>query len=224
MESSNFEENRKIFLDLTGELLIQNKHPEALKLAEERLLLFPSDNDAIIVKARALIGMDRLNDVRDILQEAENKITLLSQIYLQAGDFYSKHGYKDDAVACYRKFIDFNPSSRLSGDVELRIARLVQENQLALNLDETTAKPEFYTVTLADLYIKQGHYKMAADVLTELLKREPQNQAALVKLASINNRLTQKEKTDNGYLRQKKILSILSVWLTNIGRLKENER
>jgi len=224
MERSKFEENLRIFMDLTEKLLSQNKYQEALSLAEERLRLFPSDNDAIVVKGSALIGMDRLNDVQDILQEAENKISLLSHIYLQVGDFYSKRGYKDDAVACYQRFIDFNPSSSHAGDAELKMARLAQENQLALNLDETTAKPEFYTVTLADLYIRQGHFKMASDVLTELIKREPENLAAIDKLAWVNNKLTPQGNVDENYLRQKKILSILSVWLNNIGRLKENER
>ena len=78
----------------------------------------------------------------------------------------------------------------------------------------------FYTITLADLYIKQGHLKMAADILEEIIKKEPSNVQAREKFDTINLVLAQQPSSPDTVDSINKVINILSCWLDNIGRLK----
>jgi Tfp pilus assembly protein FimV len=88
--------------------------------------------------------------------------------------------------------------------------------------NENTSKPEFYTVTLADLYIKQGHFKMAAEVLEKILEEEPENVLARTKLDTITTAIALKSPVNGDIVQSDNLAKTLSCWLENINRLKKH--
>jgi hypothetical protein len=82
---------------------------------------------------------------------------------------------------------------------------------------------EFHTVTLADLYMAQGHFERARAVLDDILSRDPKNEEAVKKLAEISKIMTLSDKVfgspaapekaplDNGPL-----IASLEGWLSRI--------
>jgi len=226
MEKNQFEEERLIFVNQMETFMCQKMFSEALIMAEERLLRFPSDVDARAFINLTLIEMGRIEESRNILHELEKDIARLSFGYLRAADTYWDKGLIQDAVLCYQKFIALNPLSENSREVAEKIALLQREEYLADEDAESdiadSPGPEFYTITLADLYIQQGHPKMAADILAEIIKREPANVQAREKFDTVNAALTQKSSFGDTVELTNNLINILSCWLDNIGRLKQH--
>jgi tetratricopeptide (TPR) repeat protein len=226
MGNNQFEEDRLIFVNQMEIFVSQKMFAEALIMAEERLSRFPSDADARASINLTLIELGRFEESRNVLHELEKDIIRLSFGYLRAADTYRDKGLMQDAVFCYQKFLSLNPHAENSREVSEKIAQLQREECLASEVPESDstsmAKPEFYTMTLAELYIQQGHPKMAADILAEIMKREPANVQARVKLDSVEAALALKSSSGDDVALTNNLINILSCWLDNIGRLKNH--
>jgi tetratricopeptide (TPR) repeat protein len=226
MENKQFEEDRLIFVNQLESLLHQKKLQEALSMAEERLSRLPFDIDARSFIHLTLIEMGKIEESRDILHKLEKDVAKLAFVYLRAADAYREKELNQDAVLCYQRFLSLNPLSEQSGEVADKIAVLQKKETLADEVDESgdadMPNPEFYTITLADLYMKQGHWKMAADILKEIIRREPFNAQAIAKLATVNTTLLLKSSPGRGVTSTNDLIKTLSCWLENIGRLKKH--
>jgi tetratricopeptide (TPR) repeat protein len=225
MGTDKFEDERLIFINQIESLLQKKMLPEALSMAEARLAASPADVDALVFINRILIELGRTEQSRDVLLSLEKNISRLSTVFLRAGDTYRESGLGQDALLCYRRFLVLNPHSDYSSPVAEKIARLEEEELCAAGDDaENRAKPrpEFYTITLAELYVKQGHLKMAADILTEIIARDPINVQARVKLDAIMVALVPKESSGETSPATNNVMATLLRWLENIGRLKKH--
>ena len=226
MENNQFEKDRLLFVNQMESFLHEKMLPEAMSKAEERLSRIPLDVDARAFINLTLIAMERIEESRDILQGLEKDFSKLAFVYLRAADAYREKELNADAVLCYQKFLFLNPLSAYSREVAEKIALLKEENPLADEVDESgdadMPNPEFYTITLADLYMKQGHLKMAADVLKEIIRREPGNAQARAKLDTVQASLLLKLSPGDTVPLTNNVIKTLSCWLENIGRLKKH--
>lgn len=228
MENNQLEEHNLNFVNRMETFVHQKAFPEILRNAEERLLRLPADVAARFFINLALIEMDRIEESRKILHELEKDIIRLSLGYLRAADAYREKGLGQDAVMCYQKFLSLNPLSEKSKEVAERITLLQKDEDIADEIDETESTnnqtPEFYTLTLADLYIQQDHPKMAADILAKIIEREPSNVQARVKLDTLKAAFALKSSSDSGNatVSTDYLINTLSCWLENISRLKKN--
>ena len=50
--------------------------------------------------------------------------------------------------------------------------------------------PEFHTITMAELYMSQGHFERARTVLDNILSRDPQNEEIIKKLLEIDKAMS----------------------------------
>ena len=226
MENNQFEEDRLMFVNQMEIFLRQKMLSEVLSMAEERLARIPFDVDAKAFTSLALIEMGRIEESRDLLHGLEKDVAQLSFAYLRAADAYREKGLNQDAVLCYQKFLSLNPLSEYSLEVTGKIALLQKEEPPADEAEESGSTdmpaPEFYTVTLADLYIKQGHLKMAADVLVEIIRREPTNVQARAKLDTVKASIALKSSPGKTVPLTGNLIKTLSCWLENIDRLKKH--
>jgi tetratricopeptide (TPR) repeat protein len=229
MENNYSEKNRLMFLSEAEILLQESKLSEALNLANTRLTNFPLDIDARAVAANALIKMGKNEEAKNILRAVEEIILGLSMIYIKMADVYEKNGFYQDTVTCYEKFISLNPNSDKAKEVIEKISILEQEHPLIKESDEIAdeehmPKPEFQTVTLADLYIKQGHFKMAAEVLEKILEYKPDNDLVKTKLDMVKTAIALKASAKNKFAPSDTdhLAETLTKWLENINRLKKN--
>ena len=176
MENNQLEEERLSFLQEIDDLLNRKMLTEALNAAEERISRLPFDAEARGVLNQILIEMGRIEESRVDLLALEKYLNTLSLVFLRAGNAYYEKGLKQDAISCYQKFNGLNPHSEHTAEVTEKMMRLQSESDEGEKASATAMPgPEFYTVTLADLYIQQDHLSMAADVLQEIICRDPAN-------------------------------------------------
>jgi tetratricopeptide (TPR) repeat protein len=224
MKINTFEEDRTNFLGEAEILLQQNKLREAFNLARERLRSLPADADAHVVAGNALLGMGRVDEARDVLREVGEIISGLALVYERMGDIYRKKGFHQDAAVCYEKFISLHPGAEDARRVIEKMMLLEQEDQpvpeVGMIYDENIPDPELFTVTLAELYIKQGHLQVAAEILKEIICREPQNIQAVAMLDSLKAALDPQSSANDKFVESNNMINTLSSWLKNIDRLK----
>jgi len=208
-------QERKSFLTQAEAYIDRNELPAVLDLAEARLKRTPGDLDARITICRVWLLQGRLDEARDMLNEMEDILASLSQIYACMGDICMKKGMKDSAETFYRKFMFLNPGVPLSKDVTERLMGI--EELHATDAEGDAEIPtDFQTVTLAELYIRQDHLRLAEEVLEKIIGQDPQNEKAAGLLQEVRERVL-KGASAQQYAG---VIAELSRWLDNIGRLR----
>src|SRR4030042_987861 len=163
---------RKSFLTQVELYLERNELPAVLDLAEERLKRIPGDLDARMAICRIWIERGRIDEARALLGEMEGILACLFRLYVRLGDGCLKKGMREEAERYYRKFIVLNPDAPPAGEI-LEKLKDIEEQRSAAEIEEEegtrTVPSAFQTVTLAELYVRQGHLPLAAEVLEAIL-------------------------------------------------------
>lgn len=197
--------------------------PEAEALAETRLQRLPSDPEARIALCRIRIGQGRLDEACERVDDLEDLLESLAQVYACLGDLYRREGREDLAEPCDRRFALLSPRS-LPGEAK-RAPESEAEEETTLPETEPSPQapaavpPDFQTLTLADLYLRQGHLVQAEEVLEAILKREPGHPQAAERLEALRERVRREEREK----RLAPVIDELNRWLSHIGRLRPHE-
>jgi Tfp pilus assembly protein PilF len=208
-------QGRKSFLTQAEAYLDRNELSAVLNLAEERLKRTPGDLDARIAICRVWLLQGRLDEARDIMNEMEDILASLSRIYACMGDICMKKGMKDSAETYYRKVMFLNPGVPLSEDVAEGLSGIEEPHATDAEGDAEIPS-DFQTVTLAELYIRQGHLRPAEELLEKIIGQDPQNEKAAGLLQEVRERVL-KGASAQQYAG---VIAELSLWLDNIGRLR----
>jgi tetratricopeptide (TPR) repeat protein len=202
---------RKIFLSKADLFLEQDLYQSALDLAESRLYRFPEDIDAKIIKCRALVKMGAFDKAKELVDEMEDTIRSLSKMFECMGDIFQKTGITKEAATFYSRFIPINKSNG--------VTRKTDANSDDIN--SVQIGTNFYTLTLAELYIKQSHFEAASNILKEIIKKDPQNQKAAERLRDIERTLNGKGENKPASLQGRaRLINELTRWLENIHRIR----
>jgi tetratricopeptide (TPR) repeat protein len=226
MENNNFAENRNYFMREANTLLQSNNLSEALNLAAERLRNYPADADALGVYCEALIGMSRLEEMRELLHEVSEIISGLNLIYERVGDACKENGFHREAANCYEKFISLRPDAERAREIIGKMTFLEQEDSPYAKINFTDNKnvseQKFATVTMAQLYIEQGHIHDAEIILEDIIKKEPHHTQALAMLDELRGPEVSQSAGESQSFKNDNLIKTLSSWLKNIERLKIN--
>ncbi len=207
--------------------LNENRYDDAVKMAEAQLAQVPGDVEATIILCQGLLRLGKLDRLRELLKEVDDTIGRLSQVYQQLGTLCGKSGLHAESLNFFHKYNALTVA--LSPEENWRLP----ETTVNIEVEEADVEekgeisPEFYTVTLADLYTQQGHYAMAKKVLEVILAKEPGDAQVSRKLAEFANLMT----GGDGLLRvvsteaddadnKSAILAELEKWLTRLNRLR----
>ncbi len=212
-------QERKAFLAEVEAFLNQGDDATALALAELRLKRMPGEMDARIAICRILIRQGKIEEAKEMLQEMEGTLASLSQIYASMGDVCRKEGMLESAQTFYRKFISLSPDSPMSRQISEKIEAIEaqQGNDEERDGEDAAQVPsDFQTVTLAELYIRQGHLRPAAEVLEAIIRKDPGQEKAATMLREVWERIFQEESGQ----RHAGVIAELSRWLDNIDRLR----
>jgi tetratricopeptide (TPR) repeat protein len=211
-------EEREAFLAQTEAYLKGNDWPAVLDLAQGRLERLPGDLDARMAICRVRIQQGRMDEAREMLREMDETITSLSRIYACMGDACLKKGLMEETGRYYRRFLSLNPDVPLTGDVSEKLRSIEEQRETAAAEGEEEAQipSAFQTATLAELYIRQGHLPMAAEVLEAILRKEPQQERAGGMLREVREMIRREASAQ----RVAPVIAELSRWLDNIARLR----
>jgi tetratricopeptide (TPR) repeat protein len=215
-----------MFLSRVEVLLEQRLFDRAQELAEQRLRRLPDDVDARIALCRIWTKAGRLDQVDEILRDVETSIAEWSRVYDAMGDLCCESGLKKEAVRFYRRFLVLNPQGPAHEAAAQRIDGLMDAGIMAPLTDASEDQyedisdiaPDFHTMTLAELYLRQNQLGMARNVLNEILRREPDHPQAAVRLREIEDRLRAPQ-SDPRRQAHERVFRELSRWLQNIGRI-----
>ena len=219
MKVDSIQKERTDFLSEAEDLLQRNDLSGVLAVAAKRLGEFPADPDALAVYCEALIGLGRVDEMRSLLSEVTETISGLNAVYERVGDACRERGFNQDAAACYDKFISLRPDAQRAGEVIGKMALLDPEDHPVLP-GEAIPEEEMLTVTLARLYVSQGHLKDAAHILEEIIRKEPDNDEARSMLVELEKSHDLSSSGNAQSANTDRLMETLNVWLKNIERLK----
>ena len=215
------------FIREADRFLAGGRYSAALDLAHGRLAVRPGDPEALMVICRAWLGLDNLEEAQTALASL-NKIHLrLAGLYKAMGDGCLKRGRMREALAYFQKglaiFPDAFEGQQLSEMMSGALRTFGEEVRSETAPPEAHAvSPDFYTVTMADLYERQGHVELAVAVLEEIHRREPHNGEVAQRLGRLRA-VTEEPLPDlPGEDTRPAVIDELSRWLRNIDRIRSN--
>lgn len=221
MISNDFNE-REEFLARAETCLKDEVYQIAVDLAGERLQRFPGDIDARVILCRALLGKGELEKAELILDDMKGIMSGMALVYARMGDLYRERGREEAAVLHYRKFIALDPGSDYAKNLSRQLGAGLYPSGGSFGGDEEDSyddvrdlATDFHTLTLVELYIRQGHLGMAADVLEEIVRRDGTN----AKAAELLRCVRAKRYGASPARRAGEIISELTRWMKNIDRM-----
>lgn len=211
---------KEIFIAQADSFLDQGLQKEAQDYALNWLERFPDDAEARVILCQAWTRMGKLDKVKQLLQEVDEAIYGMSVIYAKMGDICQRSGLSQEAITFYRKFLDLNPNSPITTEVAEKLHSLAPAGEVVTYREEETPQHSpsiMRTVTIAELYIKQGHTDLAAEILEEIIKKDNTNQRALAMLSEIRGGSAAQPEKD---ALPDAVLKELNRWLSNIDRIR----
>lgn len=217
---------KEVFIAKAESFLDQGMQKEAQDYALNWLERFPDDAEARVILCQAWTRMGKLDKVKQLLEEVDGAIYGMSVIYAKMGDICQRSGLNQEAITFYRKFLDLNPNSPITAAVAEKLHYLAPAGETILLPEEETPQnslPVMRTVTIAELYIRQGHTDLAAEILEEIIKKDDTNQRALAMLSEIKGgsmaQPYEGAPPDKGAPLDA-IIKELNRWLSNLDRIR----
>ncbi len=216
------------FLAKAESFLAEELHLKAQDLALKWLERFPHDAEARTIVCHAWTRLGKLDKVKRMLAEVDETILGISQIYVRMGDICRQSGLNQEAESFYRRFVTINPEAEMTQSVAEKLRALSLSGDEGGSPEEERAEetegekrllPGLQTVTLAELYFKQGHPGVAVEMLEEILKRDGTNERALTVLRSIRGDSVAQAPGDLP-LKAAAVIGELNRWLNNIDRMR----
>lgn len=212
---------KDIFLSEAESLLNKGVFHEAVSLARRRLNLFPGDIDARMVCGRALAGMGRTRESQEVFEEIKKDILSWVRVFEYLGDVLLERGEIESARSSYQALIQISPDTSATERLQKKIDSLNEVESERVNGFIVDVSQDFKTMTMADLYIRQGHLDMARNVLKELVQSDPGNIRAVERLREVELLLEGKAPASKD-ARSKAILLELERWLKKLERLQNH--
>jgi tetratricopeptide (TPR) repeat protein len=198
-------QERKAFMEATEAFLHKSDYLTVLSLAEARLKRMPGDMDARIVICRVWIEQEKFEEAEEMLREMGDILASLSQIYTHMGDIYLKKGMPESAQTFYRMFVSVNPDTPMAREISERIKgvprqRATNDGAIADKEEAAQVPDGLQTVTLAELYVRQGHLQMAEEVLAAILNKGPHHPKAAEMLRDVRERIAAQAEPKEEYV------------------------
>jgi len=206
-------------VELAEQYMQRGSFQAAEEIARDRLHIFPCDTDAKIILGRALLGMGKNEEGAGILEDVAADIRRWSRIFKVLAERYAAQGAPEKSDRALEIF------AAVSGTGKDRNSPLTPEegkgaggeaDQISAPEEVGVISPDFRTVTLAELCIRQGHLEAAKAMLVEILARDEGNLKAAERLREVDAML---KKTSG---KSKDVLRDLQGWLKKIEKAKNH--
>ncbi len=188
------------FVYLAEALWERKMYAEAIETCVNGLRLHPHDLRARVILGLSYLRTDELDLAEPELLKAKEMLEINTVTYQALAELYDKKGDTDLAVL-YRQLFRAILAPGLA-EVETEPAEPEIES-LPEKIEQEEG--EVATVTMAELYVKQGHLPEAIEVYRRILVSTPENEGVLDRLAELEKQLGEAESA-------RTLLSILESW------------
>ena len=191
--------DRKEFI-ARAEACLEQDPALAVDLALERLRIYPDDTEAKIILGIGWYRKGERDPALDVLRGLSNDVIRWSPVFSILSELCRDQGLDEEAERASRIYMSMNPESpEAIADLEDRLRResRTYPEAGAEKPDEDVGLPrtaDFKTLTLADLYARQGYRELAEALLKEILATDPQNHDALERLRKLRPQAREDEK------------------------------
>ena len=165
------------------EYICDGSYNHTLSLAQTRLAKNPNNVEAKIAFGYALHHLGKTNEAKIIFKEILEYTTEVAQQVQLLLD--------NDAPLLTGEATHVSPVK--SGDEETDVSELSED---------------FLTVSFAELYIKQGYYKIAEDILADIVRRDVGNSDAVKMLQKVQILLNKTKHTEDSVSHQEQIAAL----------------
>lgn len=200
------------FMAAARDCMSRGDWEETRDLARRHLSEHPGDKDAIYVLVRALIGLGDGEGAIEALRDLKLTDNEAGELYRDLGDLLYERRDWERACYYYEKFVRLLPAAhlaealkRLSADLSLSEER---EPEVIREVPQ-----DFQTMTLVDLYVKQGHLMEALEVLESMRMKDPTNEKIVDRIRGVQALMGEEAELGD---KKKKVLAELDRWLQNI--------
>jgi len=188
---------------------------EARALARKRLAFNPGERDAALVLIRSFIGEGDAEQALATLREFDLSDGQVAGLYRGMAELFYDRGDWEKACYYYEKCL-----AQLSPPQVARAwKRAVAEISLQAEgePEEVRQVPQdFQTMTLVDLYVRQGHLKEALKVLESMREKDPANEAVIERIRGVQALMGEEVLEE----KREHLLAELDRWLQNIYKPK----
>jgi tetratricopeptide (TPR) repeat protein len=182
--------DRKEFI-ARAEAYLEQDPARAVDLALERLRMYPDDMDAKIILGIGWYRKGEMEPALEVLRGIAEDVIRWSPVFNILSELSRDSGHDDVADQALRIYMSLNPESpEAIANLEDRLRRQSRSypEQGNEKPDEEVGLPraaDFKTLTLADLYARQGYRELAEALLKEILASDPENRDALERLQKL---------------------------------------
>lgn len=190
----------------------------SLNLAKERLVANPDDIPATVIACQSCLGMGNVEEARNFLARLDTVNGELSHLFKNFGDVYLQQGDEGQARIFYKKSAALSPDD-VDHTAVLSPVDDGSEDYSSEDEGSQERRPDlgadFQTLTMADLYIRQGHHEGARAILAAILARDPNHKEARQRLDEMLALLNEKI-SDLPIDKKTTVVHELSRWLNNL--------
>jgi tetratricopeptide (TPR) repeat protein len=191
--------DRKEFV-ARAEAYLEQDPARAVDLALERLRIYPDDMEAKIILGIGWHRKGEMEPALEVLRGIAEDVIRWSPVFSILSELGRERGLDDVADQALRIYMSLNPESpEAIASLEDRLRRESRSYPEPANekSDEDIGLPraaDFKTLTLADLYARQGYRELAEALLKEILASDPENREALDRLQKLRPHLQEDSK------------------------------
>lgn len=188
------------FVYLAEALWEREMFTEAIETCVNGLRLHPHDLRARVILGLSYLRMNEFDLAEAELLKAKEMLEINTVTYQALAEIYDRKGDTQEAVRCRRL------SETILAPAVAELEAEVHEPEIEpLSEEIEYEKGEVATVTMAELYVKQGHLEEAIEVYRRVLQDSPHIEGLADRLAELEKQVTM-TKTDRA------LLSILESW------------
>ena len=188
------------FVYLAEALWERKMFTEAIETCVNGLRLHPHDLRARVILGLSYLRMNELDLAEAELLRAKEMLEINTVTYQALAELYDKKGDTQEAVRYRQLFETILAPAFAEGEAE---AHEPEIESLPEEIEHE--KGEVATVTMAELYVKQGHLEKAIEVYRRVLQNSPRAEGLAARLAEL-------EKQVSSTKSARTLLSILESW------------
>ncbi|MFH2011187.1 MAG: tetratricopeptide repeat protein [Pseudomonadota bacterium] len=205
---------------------------KVIQICLDRLRENPGDWNARLSLGRLYFEKGMLEEAQKELEKVANVISNNVIIYKILGEIYEKEGNIEEAERFYRIFSAYGANhSEINGILNSSetLDQIREEKVPEKTISkELGGQPEnnirISTNTIAEIYIKQGHFKKALETYRDILTKDPENTVIQNKIKALMEKVGESSlnEADISLISSKteRIITTLNKWLGNLEVLK----